>query len=178
MNLIDGARIPFWDNYMALQRKPNQNITEGILLSQQTFLIYTDSNAGEAIGHDPISNILWQSYIRSPDAKLNEILFQIHPPNEFSKLMLEKNKAMSLSPFILKANREYFIDVTPTGQITSQEYKKLNFEDRNCYSDEEFLKSSLFKIYTKNNCKYECQVKKSIELCQCIPWDFMQGESM
>ena len=73
----------------------------------------------------------------------------------------------------LKANQEYYFDVTPSGQLTSDSFKSLNINQRDCHLDNEVPEQSIFKIYTQSNCKYECHVKMALESCQCIPWDFI-----
>ena len=114
--------------------------------------------------------------MRKPEAGLDKMLFQIHPSNEFAKLMLENNLEEHLAPIELKANHEYFIEITPIGQITSKEYKALDFQQRKCYTEDEFSESSMFKSYTVNNCKYECGIKTAKQKCKCLPWDFINDE--
>ena len=43
---------------------------------------------------------------------------------------------------------------------------------RNCQLNDELNENSRFKIYSKANCMYECEVGKAYEFCQCIPWDY------
>merc|ERR1712141_305488 len=77
----------------------------------------------------------------------------------------------------LEANNEYFIDVIPTGQISTKDFKTLNLNQRKCHLVNEVSRLSQFKIYTKNNCKYECYVTLAKEVCKCMPWDFeINGE--
>ena len=50
-------------------------------------------------------------------------------------------------------------------------------EIRAALTEQEVEKSSVFKIYTKNNCKYECYVELIGEMCKCIPWEFIHNTS-
>ena len=61
--------------------------------------------------------------------------------------------------------------------MVSSDFKKLSPTERNCVIKEDEFYSGTFKAYNINNCKYECQVKKAQDLCQCIPWDFIDHES-
>ena len=70
---------------------------------------------------------------------------------------------------------EYFIDVTPNGQRSTDGFRNLDFDQRECHLENEVTESSIFKIYTKNNCKYECYVKLANDICKCVPWDFMHN---
>ena len=85
----------------------------------------------------------------------------------------ESNFNKYLTSITLKAGMEYTIDVTPTGQFSSERFKALNIEQRKCQLERDNLQNSIFKVYTENNCRYDCLVKVAKELCQCIPWDFM-----
>ena len=71
------------------------------------------------------------------------------------------------------ANHEYYIEITPIGQASTNDFKSLSKEQRQCFLTNEVSKTSLFKTYTKNNCKYECHIKMAIEICSCAPWDFL-----
>ena len=57
--------------------------------------------------------------------------------------------------------------------MSTHGFRGLNVEQRKCHLKNEVDKNSIFKIYTKNNCIYECHVKLVKDICKCIPWDFM-----
>ena len=79
----------------------------------------------------------------------------------------------SSAPLVLKRNHEYQIDINPRGQMSSEGFKKFEVNQRDCLFENEVEISSVFKVYTKNNCKYECYVKNATDTCKCIPWDFI-----
>ena len=58
------------------------------------------------------------------------------------------------------------------GQSVTSQFKKMNYEERNCLLPEELPELSSMKVYSKQNCRYECKVKHAIDTCACIPWDF------
>ena len=132
--------------------------------SESTFVIFIDS-----------LNELSQTYPRNSHVRVKdgEIQFQLHQSKEIAKIYLESNYNRLTASMILKANQEYYIDVTPTGQISSVNYKALNLQQRKCHLVHEVSDSSMFKIYTKRNCEYECLVTIAMKECGCIPWDFM-----
>ena len=68
---------------------------------------------------------------------------------------------------MLEANNEYFIDVIPTGQISTKNFKSLDLSQRQCLLENDVSKLSQFKIYTENNCKYECYVTLAKNECKC-----------
>ena len=79
----------------------------------------------------------------------------------------------SSAPLVLKRNHEYQIDINPRGQMSSEGFKKFEVNQRDCLFENEVEISSVFKVYTKNNCKYECYVKNATDTCKCSPWDFI-----
>ena len=58
-------------------------------------------------------------------------------------------KEQGMQSLILEAGNEYFIQVYPNGVVTSENYKSLTFDHRQCKLKDEIEKSSVFKIYTK-----------------------------
>ena len=38
--------------------------------------------------------------------------------------------------------------------------------------------SSNFKVYTNNNCLYECHVRLAAQKCNCIPWDYIGSKEV
>ena len=57
--------------------------------------------------------------------------------------------------------------------MSSESFKKFEVKDRSCHLENEVEMSSVFKVYTKNNCRYECYVKNAKDTCKCITWDFI-----
>ena len=153
--------------YEADISRSTDTILGGSLWSETTLVISTDS-----------SNGLQQTYNRKNNKMdKNFINFQIHQSKDLAKFHLESEMNDYTSSLKLEANHEYFIDVTPTGQISTKDFKSLNLNQRKCHLVNEVSRSSQFKIYTKNNCKYECYVMLAKEACKCIPWDFeINGE--
>ena len=147
-------------------RQTNQRMEGDTLLTETTLVLYTDA-----------TNSLQQSAPRKLKTNLDKVLFQIHSPKNFAKLLLEKNYKKQLASIELQANHEYYIDVTPTGQISSNGFKTLDSKRRQCHLEGQEFQSPIFKLYSKDNCKYDCFVKKAKELCQCVPWDFIDGGS-
>ena len=49
----------------------------------------------------------------------------------------------------------------------------MDIAQRKCRFHHEIEEDSIFKVYTHQNCKYECYIKEAEHLCKCIPWDFM-----
>ena len=151
--------------YEPENQKPNAFIKGGSLWTETTLVFFTDSD-----------NDLSQSYKRKPDAKLSSIQFQIHQAKDIPKLVTESNFDESSTMIELEKEYEYFIDITPHGQISTENFRSLNQDQRKCLLEREVSKDSIFKIYTQNNCKYECYVGMAQENCGCIPWDFLHNE--
>ena len=104
--------------------------------------------------------------------EMQEVNFQIHPSNELPQILNDYSKGTSMDSLILKRGHEYFIEVAPSGQTVSEDFKSMNYEDRNCLLSNELPENSTLKKYSKQNCKYECRINIAKEKCDCIPWDF------
>ena len=139
-------------------------IEGGTLWSESTFIFQIENK-------DPLS----PNYKMYPNANLKTMLFQLHQSNELGHFLTDTNVQKQNIPLTIKANTEYIIEVSPTGQISSESFKELDFHQRNCFLEKEVKQDSLFKIYTKNNCQYECLTKLARNKCDCIPWDFLHN---
>ena len=78
-------------------------------------------------------------------------------------------------PFLSPGN-EYIIKLTPYGRVSEIAFQDLTLEQRKCRLKHEVFDGATTSIYSKRNCKYDCQVKMAIESCQCIPWDFTAND--
>lgn len=105
---------------------------------------------------------------------MEKVNFQIHPTNELPQMLNDYSMSTEarMGSLVLKKGHEYFIEVRPTGQTVSKDFKSMNYEDRNCVLSNELQVNSTLKKYFKQNCKYECRVNIAKEKCKCIPWDF------
>ena len=142
------------------------------LWSQMSFFIFLDGSNRQG------ENQLKRTIRRDLDENLNEIDLKIHPSNEVAEFALNDNYESNLVPLTLNGGYEYFIDITSSITQVSDEYLSTDLKERQCFGlDDSLPSSSTFKIYTRANCKYDCLIKKAQELCQCIPWDFIDNKS-
>ena len=57
-------------------------------------------------------------------------------------------------------------------KIINKGLEELPEEARHCkFSVEVTAQDSIFKTYSQESCEFECQIKKSREICQCTPWN-------
>ncbi len=57
--------------------------------------------------------------------------------------------------------------VTPTRMTSTESLRKISLEKRKCrFLDETEGVVDMFKYYTQAACKFECAVKRAIEICQ------------
>ena len=143
------------------------------LWTEMKLVLYVDGSDEE---ND--DNSLSEVIEREENANLNEVEFLIHPSDEFGKFLFGNDYDVETVPLKLHVGNEYNIDITPVGIIVSDEFKSLSSEKRGCVNENEAQKSKTFKVMNKNNCKYECHVKKAQGTCLCIPWDFLDNESV
>lgn len=96
-----------------------------------------------------------------------------HQNSDLGNMIEAGDVDVSTTPLTLETNKEYFVRVTPQGYKTSDSYKAMNIGKRKCRQLTEVSDDSLFRIYTKANCQYECKVTMASNLCKCTPWDFV-----
>ena len=158
------------------QQKSPKSVKDGTYLSKQTLAFYSGTGM-DNLGL-PINSI---EQIDTRDMKnKGEVRLKFHQANQIPDL-LEDNRLQnyfSTSSLILKSGYEYEIKVMPKVFETTPAFKKMNLEQRKCKLSHEVEENSIFKVYTQQNCKYECYVKKAESLCKCIPWDFMHQNAM
>ena len=150
--------------FEADKQKSSQYFDGGVLWSGQTFVLNTD-------GYWPEQQI----YNRDTSKVIGKIQMQIHQSNEIANMAFGTRDDETTVPFELDAGFEYWIDVSPTGQLASESYQKVALNQRNCLLESEVDKSSIFTKYTHSNCKYDCHTKKAMETCKCAPWDFISS---
>ncbi|KAG5679610.1 hypothetical protein PVAND_009170 [Polypedilum vanderplanki] len=71
---------------------------------------------------------------------------------------------------------EYEIKIVPIITKTDESLRQMSFETRKCYfNDEKELK--FFKIYTKNNCEFECLSHALYQICKCVPFYYIRNST-
>ena len=112
---------------------------------------------------------------RSPESDRKELKMQLHQHIEFPNMLKSFDYDEFIIPLSLKSNHEYVIRVRPYGRRSSENLKDRSIEQRNCRLGNEIMEGSIFKLYTENNCRYECHIKLALERCKCASWDFMHN---
>ena len=67
-----------------------------------------------------------QSYPRKPDSNLDRIQFQLHESKELANMIFNLDDAYSdnlTSPIILKGGNEYYIKVSISGSISTDQFR-------------------------------------------------------
>ena len=101
-----------------------------------------------------------------------DFLLKFHQSNEIPHFSEEGELRLASTSLKLKSGMEYFVDIIPHVTKTTKAFKKMDIHNRDCKLQHEVEKNSIFKVYTQENCKYECKIKKAEAMCKCIPWDF------
>ena len=102
------------------------------------------------------------------------VQLQIHQNKEFAQILHSEDQDEKVKSIGLKPGHEYRLGITPIGQRSTEAFRGLPKSDRKCQLDDELSENSIFKIYSKANCMYECEISKAYEICQCVPWDFFE----
>ena len=102
---------------------------------------------------------------------------QIHQPEDFANILTGAYYTKNTESIHLKRNHEYYIDILPVGQRSSEALKNLDIESRNCLLKEEVPSNSILKQYSQSNSKYECYVGIAQNMCRCLPWDFLHNDN-
>ena len=152
-------------------QKPDNEYINGKVLSRMTLVFDTNAETLTEVS---------QTFPRSPfdDTKPKYIQFQIHQSKDLAKLITDLNPADFSQPLTLEGSYVYFIEIYPYGQISTDEFKAMSKEQRQCKLENEVEQSDIFKIYTRNNCMYSCHVELASKQCGCRPWDFLGKSEM
>ena len=165
-------------------QKQTTKIQGGTLWSPKTFVISTQNEP-----HDP-GSMTWRhaskneiltskwdlGHCRDNDCNFysnGEIQLQVHSSGDFGHMTPEPDFRGGTEAILLKRGWEYFIDIYPVGIRSSNQYKSLSLEERQCLMEDEVPENSIFKKYSEKNCKYECHTKLARDTCRCTPWDFI-----
>ena len=153
-------------------QKMNENLVDGTSGSKSTLVFLTGVGRNVWGGYDGLD----ENDGRIPnEERFNDVQLNLHQSNEIASLLEDRAFRESSTSLTLKAGYEYYIDIHPEAEISTEAFKKLSFQQRKCRLEGEVSEDSIFKIYTKKNCKYECHVKLAMKLCNCIPWDFIHN---
>ena len=137
---------------------------DGKIWSETTLVLDTNDNTFP----------LAQTYPRELQPGSRAIQIQFHQSKEIANMIKDNNyDDDDTEPFSFEPGYEYYLDIHPYGQISTEEFKSMNKETRQCNLDSEVNDSGIFKIYSQTNCRYECHVKIAIKSCGCKPWDFI-----
>ena len=98
---------------------------------------------------------------------------QIHGAKEFPHILFGSNQEKLMKSISLEPGHEYVINLDPYGQISTEDFKSMSLEKRQCQLESEVFEHSTHPIYTKGNCKFDCHVDLAYDTCKCIPWDFV-----
>ena len=98
---------------------------------------------------------------------------QIQGGKAFPNILYGGNQEQSLKSMSLEPGFEYIIELDPYGQLSSNDFKSMALDKRQCQLDNEIFDNSTHQIYTKANCIFDCHVNMAFETCKCVPWDFV-----
>ena len=98
---------------------------------------------------------------------------QVQERKGFPSILFGSNQEKDKKSITLKPGHEYIIELDPYGQMSTDDFKTMSLEQRQCRLDKEVLDDSTHPIYTSANCRYDCYVKLAFETCNCTPWDFV-----
>ena len=104
------------------------------------------------------------------------IQMQVHQNKELAQILHSHAQNRKLKSIKLKPGHEYTIEIRPIGRKSTEGFRLLSKHDRKCQLDYELHDNSIFKIYSKANCRYECAISLAYGICHCTPWDFLHGE--
>ena len=98
---------------------------------------------------------------------------QIQEGKDFPNILFGNNQEEVMKSKSLQSGYEYEYELDPYGKLSTEDFKAMSLDNRNCRLDHEIFQKSTHSIYTKANCKYDCHVNLAFETCKCVPWDFV-----
>ena len=160
-------------------QKPPESVKGGTYGSKHTLVFFSGvfkksyGYKGNPTGGDSMD----QMDVRDLKKDTGDVRLEFNQANQIPHIIEDANYRSS-SSLKLKCGYEYVIDVQPKVIQTSLAFKEMNLEQRKCKLSHEVEETSIFKVYTQQNCRYECNVKEAESLCKCIPWDFINQNTL
>ena len=110
-----------------------------------------------------------------PRTSDNEIglQMQIEGGKGFPNVLYGGNQEEVMKSISLQPGYEYLIELEPFGQLSTDDFKAMSLNNRQCHLDHEIFENSTHPIYTKANCRFDCHVDIAYRTCKCVPWDFV-----
>ncbi|XP_060522682.1 pickpocket protein 28-like [Cylas formicarius] len=79
--------------------------------------------------------------------------------------------------FRIPLKKSVMVAITPSMILTSEDLRDYNTEKRNCYFQSD-TKLTYFSNYSQINCQMECDIKMTIDRCQCVEYYMPRNKSM
>ena len=70
--------------------------------------------------------------------------------------------------------KTYSISITPTLMAIDKAVKQLDIKFRDCMLKNDPHDLVLFRNYSYSSCIFECKMRRAVDICGCIPWDYPQ----
>ncbi len=103
-------------------------------------------------------------YPQTKDRQYQTILLSLHDPAQVPDLESEG--------ITIKPGHSYDLRVYPTMAETDESALALQPHSRNCHSQEENAGLLVFNAYSHSACIFECRLKRALEVCNCIAWNY------
>ena len=102
-----------------------------------------------------------------------KVQMQIHEGKGFPQILYGIDQDKDQRSISLEPGYEYEVELYPYGQMSTEDFKEMSLEKRGCRLNHETIERSTHPVYTKDDCLYDCHVQLAYDVCQCIPWDFV-----
>ena len=108
---------------------------------------------------------------RGPDMPMGDIKLKprkisvsLHNPKEPADI---RSKS-----FQIPLGQSTTVYITPKAREIDESGMELTESQRHCRLNEDTKALSIFNIYTRGACMFECKFKASVRRCGCQPWDY------
>ena len=105
---------------------------------------------------------------------LNEFKLIIHAKDDIPMFLGPQSKRIYLSKEIPETQgfaKQYNFLFKVKQRYLEKGLKNIYEPDkRRCYFKDETKQATITKVYTQNNCIFECKLKWIITFCKCLPW--------
>ena len=124
-----------------LNQDAQSKIEGGSYNAESTFIISIDSfNRQRALEET-------MTMARRTQHSDYNIQMQVNQNKDFAQILYSSDQDKTARSISLKPGYEYKIQLAPKGRMSSESFKELSFEQRNCRLDHEVLDEDRYKIY-------------------------------
>ena len=109
---------------------------------------------------------MYYDHPKTPYFELNDMIVMIHRREDIPNFLNPRSTTYNLTGKSMTGQKVHLV---PLLKEYDANLKSFAIKERQCKFETE-TDSALFPVYTQQNCVFECNVKRAMAFCACVPW--------